>query len=140
MASGRCSHSSQLKKRLDLPRLEQLAPETGLFSELERRSSFRNPGNTLITLEKPGRLLWASLRIKSKCQTYNRVNWKYEVLTYSLILKHMGVTMQQLYLVATALDLAPCSRGSGDSALFSRATIMNRFSDAAVCEFMISGR
>lgn len=34
-------HSS--KKRLDLHRLELLAPETGLFSELERRSSFRNP-------------------------------------------------------------------------------------------------
>lgn len=48
--------------------------------------------------------------------------------------------MQQLYLVATTLDLALCSRGSGDSALFSRATKMNRFSDAAIGEFMISGR
>jgi hypothetical protein len=48
--------------------------------------------------------------------------------------------MQQLCLVATTLDPALCSRGSGDSALFSRATKMNRFSDAAIGEFMISGR
>ena len=32
-----------------------------------------------------------------------------------LIAWHLGVIMQQLYLVATALNLAPCSLGSGDS-------------------------
>ena len=211
---------------LDLPRPKQEEPDPGFFSVLERRASIRNPGNSPITLEKLGRLLWASLRIKSRYQPYEgttqsyegairpvacggaiheidiyltvqrceelvaglyrydpdnhqlihldklntfceqllqdaccssgaarqpdilinfaarygRVSWKYEGLTYSLILKHVGVIMQQLYLVATALDLAPCSLGSGDSALFSRATKRNPFSDAAVGEFMISGR
>ena len=45
---------------------------------------------------------------------YGRLSWKYEGLVYALTLKHVGVIMQQLYLVATALNLAPCSLGTGE--------------------------
>jgi hypothetical protein len=48
--------------------------------------------------------------------------------------------MQQLYLVATALDLAPCGLGSGNSELFARATKMNPYSVPSVAEFMLSGK
>ena len=70
---------------------------------------------------------------------YGRVSWKYEGIVYSLILKHVGAIMQQLYLVSTALNLSPCALGSGDSALFAEATGLHPMSDAAVGEFMISG-
>ena len=69
---------------------------------------------------------------------YRRVSWKYEGVAYALILKHMGVIMQQLYLVATALDLSACSLGSGDSELFARATKLNPWSDVSIGEFMLS--
>jgi oxazoline/thiazoline dehydrogenase len=69
---------------------------------------------------------------------YGRVSWKYEGIPYALILKHVGVIMQQLYLVATALGLAPCSLGSGDSELFARATHLDPFKDVPVGEFMLS--
>ena len=71
---------------------------------------------------------------------YGRLSWKYEGLVYALILKHVGVIMQQLYLVATALNLAPCSLGTGDSELFSRATSLNPLTDACVGELMLSAQ
>lgn len=69
---------------------------------------------------------------------YGRLSWIHEGLSYALILKNVGVIMQQFYLVATALDLAPCSLGGGDSSLFARATQLDPFSDVPVGEFMLS--
>ena len=71
---------------------------------------------------------------------YGRLSWKYEGVVYALILKHVGVIMQQLYLVATALNLAPCSLGSGDSELFARATSLDPWTDVCVGELMLSSR
>ncbi len=71
---------------------------------------------------------------------YGRLSWKYEGVVYALILKHVGVIMQQLYLVATALNLAPCSMGDGDSELFARATSLNPWVDVCVGELMLSAR
>ena len=42
--------------------------------------------------------------------------------------------MQQLYLVATALNLAPCSLGFNDSELFARATSLDPWTDVCVGE------
>ena len=71
---------------------------------------------------------------------YGRLSWKYEGIVYALILKHLGMIMQQLYLVATALDLAPCSLGCGDSELFARATSLDPWTDVCVGELMLSSR
>ena len=71
---------------------------------------------------------------------YGRLSWKYEGIVYALILKHVGVIMQQLYLVATALNLAPCSLGSNDSELFARATSLDPWTDVCVGELMLSSR
>lgn len=71
---------------------------------------------------------------------YGRLSWKYEGIVYSMILKHVGVIMQQLYLVATALNLAPCSLGAGDSELFARATSLDPLADVCVGELMLSTR
>ena len=69
---------------------------------------------------------------------YGRLSWKYEGLTYSMMLKNLGAIIQQLYLVSTALNLAPCSLGRGDSELFSRATSLDPLEDTCIGEFMLS--
>lgn len=52
---------------------------------------------------------------------YDRLAWKYQGIVYSLILKHVGVIFQQLYLVSTALGLAPCALGVGNTRTFQDA-------------------
>ncbi|MAB54472.1 MAG: hypothetical protein CMN93_00890, partial [Synechococcus sp. CPC35] len=52
---------------------------------------------------------------------YERLAWKYQGIVYSLILKHVGVIYQQLYLVSTALGLAACALGVGNSKTFEDA-------------------
>jgi len=47
---------------------------------------------------------------------FERLMWKYRDLSLSLIYKDVGSFFQTLYLVATALNLAPCAIGSGDEA------------------------
>jgi SagB-type dehydrogenase family enzyme len=48
---------------------------------------------------------------------FDRVNWKYEGIAYSTILKNVGVLMATMDLVGTAMGLATCAIGCGDSAL-----------------------
>jgi SagB-type dehydrogenase family enzyme len=43
---------------------------------------------------------------------FRRLSWKYEGLAYRLVLMHVGVLTQNLYLVCTAMHLAPCALGS----------------------------
>jgi SagB-type dehydrogenase family enzyme len=43
---------------------------------------------------------------------FRRLSWKYEGLAYRLVLMHVGVLIQNLYLVCTAMRLAPCALGS----------------------------
>jgi SagB-type dehydrogenase family enzyme len=45
---------------------------------------------------------------------FQRLFWKYSGLGYSLVLKHVGVVQQTLYLVATAMGLAACAIGPGE--------------------------
>ncbi|WP_244279633.1 SagB family peptide dehydrogenase [Synechococcus sp. UW179A] len=58
-------------------------------------------------------------------------------LSYALILKDVGSIYQQLYLVATALGLAPCGLSFGDSELFEQASGLSDRLECSVGEFMI---
>jgi SagB-type dehydrogenase family enzyme len=69
-----------------------------------------------------------------------RLMWTYEQMPYSLILKHVGVLYQTMYSVATAMDLAPCALGSGDSAAFTEATGMDPFEECSVGDFVLGSR
>lgn len=51
---------------------------------------------------------------------FEQVMSKYRDMGLSLIYKDVGAYLQTLYLVAAALDLAPCAIGSGDEAANSR--------------------
>jgi SagB-type dehydrogenase family enzyme len=71
---------------------------------------------------------------------FGRVGWSYETLTYSLILKQVGVTYQTMYCVATAMGLAPCALGAGDSAAFAEASGLDPLSEGTVGEFILGSR
>ncbi|MDY6784465.1 MAG: PatA/PatG family cyanobactin maturation protease [Cyanobacteriota bacterium] len=68
---------------------------------------------------------------------FGRLFRKYRSLAYALVLKHVGVLYQNLYLVATNMGLAPCSLGAGDSDRFGRATGLDYVVESSVGEFML---
>ena len=68
---------------------------------------------------------------------FRRMSWKYESVAYSLILKEVGVLMQTMYLVATAMHLSPCAVGGGDSDLFAQLAGLDYYEETAVGEFLL---
>jgi SagB-type dehydrogenase family enzyme len=71
---------------------------------------------------------------------FGRAMWKYQSMAYALILKDLGALVQTMYLVATAMNLAPCALGSGDITLFANATNLNPLEESSVGEFILSSR
>jgi len=68
---------------------------------------------------------------------FQRVSWKYDAIAYATTLKHVGVLFQSMYLVATAMGLAPCALGSGDAELFAAAAGTDYRTETSVGEFML---
>lgn len=68
---------------------------------------------------------------------FQRLAWKYESIAYSLMLKHVGALYQTMYLVATAMNLAPCSLGVGDSDLFAQVAGCNYYEETSIGEFAL---
>lgn len=68
---------------------------------------------------------------------FPRLAWKYESVAYSLVLKHVGCLYQTMYLVATAMNLAPCALGSGNTDLFTKVAGTNYYEESSVGEFML---
>lgn len=71
---------------------------------------------------------------------FGRVQWKYSGFAYSLVLKHVGVLMQTLYLMAAEMQLGACAIGVGDIDLFSRMTGIAFHVEGAVGQMAIGGR
>ncbi|MGE5190933.1 MAG: SagB family peptide dehydrogenase, partial [Deltaproteobacteria bacterium] len=71
---------------------------------------------------------------------FERLSWKYESIAYSLILKDVGVIYQTMYLAATAMGLAPCALGCGDSDLFARAAGTDYYVETSVGEFLLGSQ
>jgi SagB-type dehydrogenase family enzyme len=69
-----------------------------------------------------------------------RVAWKYESIAYALVLKHVGVVYQTMYLAATAMGLAACAIGGGDADLFARAVGVPYAAETSVGEFLLGSR
>ncbi|MEA5472123.1 SagB family peptide dehydrogenase [Spirulina sp. 06S082] len=68
---------------------------------------------------------------------FGRLFWKYRGMGYAAILKHVGVMYQNLYLVATSMNLAPTALGTGNSDLFAAASGIDYYQEASVGEFML---
>jgi oxazoline/thiazoline dehydrogenase len=71
---------------------------------------------------------------------FQRLAWKYASIAYALILKHVGVVYQTMYLTATALNLAPCALGGGDADLFARAAGTDYYEETSVGEFLLGSK
>lgn len=68
---------------------------------------------------------------------FQRLAWKYESMAYAAMLKHVGVLYQTMYLVATAMKLAPCGLGGGNSDLFAKAAGCDYYAETSVGEFVL---
>ncbi|WP_370944135.1 SagB family peptide dehydrogenase [Amycolatopsis sp. cg5] len=69
---------------------------------------------------------------------FQRLGWKYSGIPYATTLKHVGVLYQTLYLVSTAMGLAPCGLGVGDAELSARCFGLDWERESSVGDFMIS--
>ncbi|SCF07063.1 SagB/ThcOx family dehydrogenase [Micromonospora chokoriensis] len=69
-----------------------------------------------------------------------RLMWKYEGMSYAMILKDAGVLTQQMYLVATAMELAPCALGAGDSQAFAELSGLDPLVEPSVADFLLGSR
>lgn len=71
---------------------------------------------------------------------FARVNTKYQSVAYSLILKNLGGLFQTMYLVATAMNLAACALGGGNSDVFCRVAGTEFWQESTVGEFLLGER
>jgi SagB-type dehydrogenase family enzyme len=92
-------------------------------------------------------LAWITADRKSPPQVYfaitawfARLQWKYQSMVYAVILKNIGALYQTMYLTATAMGLAPCALGGGDSEFFAKAAGFDSHAETTVGEFMLGSR
>jgi SagB-type dehydrogenase family enzyme len=71
---------------------------------------------------------------------FGRLMHSYQELGYSLILKHVGAVHQTMYLAATAMGLAGCALGAGDTSAFLAATGLDLATESPVGEFTVGSR
>jgi SagB-type dehydrogenase family enzyme len=121
--------------------------EPGLYSyRVDEHALYRVPARKP-ELAELLQLAADSMRLSAQPQVvivltarFARMAWKYEVMAYSAMLKNVGVIFQTLYLVATAMGLAPCALGSGGADLFARATGLDPLVEGSVGEFALGSR
>lgn len=68
---------------------------------------------------------------------FQRVSWKYDALAYAVMLKNVGVLQQTMYLVATAMNLAGCAIGAGNSDLFAAVAKTDYYTETSIGEFIL---
>ncbi|HEX9034352.1 MAG TPA: SagB family peptide dehydrogenase [Streptosporangiaceae bacterium] len=68
---------------------------------------------------------------------FGRIMWKYHAIGYSLVLKHVGVLYQTIYLVGTAMGLGVCGLGGGDASDFAAASGLPYHAEGSVGELVI---
>lgn len=141
--SGGASHSLELY--LAVRHCARLAP--GLYHydpDAHRLEPFANSAHDAAALiaqardSVPGAGAPALLVILAS--RFERVQWKYESMAYATILKDVGALLQTMYLVATAMGLAPCAVGGGDAERFAQAIGRSYFEESSVGEFLLGTR
>jgi SagB-type dehydrogenase family enzyme len=68
---------------------------------------------------------------------FRRLSWKYEGIVYATVLKDVGVLLQNLYLVCTAMGLAPCALGTVNLDLTARAFGIDWQLEPSVGQFIL---
>ncbi len=83
------------------------------------------------TADVPDAALLLTARMK-------RLTYKYESIPYAVALKDVGALYGTWYLTATAMGLAPCAIGGGDSELLATVTGVPPFEEPRVGEFLLN--
>lgn len=68
---------------------------------------------------------------------FQRVSWKYKGIAYAAQLKNIGVLYANMYLAATAMRLAPCALGLGNSDRFCKISGASYYEEGSIGEFML---
>lgn len=68
---------------------------------------------------------------------FGRMNWKYQTMAYSAILKDVGALFMTMYCVATALNIGICALGCGDIATFKNIIKNEIWEESSVGEIII---
>jgi SagB-type dehydrogenase family enzyme len=63
--------------------------------------------------------------------------WKYSAISYSLLLKDVGVVFHNMYLAATAMGLGACAFGATDSDVFASITRVDCLAEPLIGEFIM---
>jgi SagB-type dehydrogenase family enzyme len=71
---------------------------------------------------------------------FDKINRRYEGNAYALILQEVGALYQTMYLVATAMGLAPCAVGGGNADAFASVIGTDPLEEASVGAFVIGSR
>lgn len=69
-----------------------------------------------------------------------RLMYKYESMAYAAVLKNVGVVFQTVYAVGTAMELAVCALGGGDSDAFADVGGVPYLEEPSVGEIMLGSR
>jgi SagB-type dehydrogenase family enzyme len=85
-------------------------------------------------LESPAQVLI------SMTARFRRLSWRYEGLAYRLVLMHVGVLMQNLYIVCAAMGLAPCALDAVDVDVAARAFGIDWRTEPCVGQFVVGGK
>jgi SagB-type dehydrogenase family enzyme len=127
---SRCSGLDEGLYRYDsvAHRLIRLAPAHGAA-----RRMLGHACDTAMLTAPPQVLLVITARVQ-------RMLWKYEGIGYELALKNSGVLTELMYLVATAMGLAPCALGSGDSAAFALLSGIDPLVEPYIADFALGSR
>jgi SagB-type dehydrogenase family enzyme len=71
---------------------------------------------------------------------FRRLSWRYEGLAYRLVLLNAGTLLQNLYLVSTAMRLAPCAIGTISIDTAARAFGTDWRVEPCVAQFMVGAQ
>jgi SagB-type dehydrogenase family enzyme len=71
---------------------------------------------------------------------FQRVSWKYQGIAYALMLKNIGVMQATMNLVATAMNLASCIVGVGNSDRFSKVAGTDYYKEGSTGEFILGSQ
>lgn len=101
------------------------SPETAaLLSEAARSAVLDRPPQVLVTL----------------ASRFGRVSWRYSSIALAITLKNVGVLLQTFCLTATAMGLAACPLGGGDSDAFAAAAGTNYYEETSVGELILGSK
>src|SRR5579859_5581021 len=107
---------------------------------LEPVSGDHSAASELLTAARMSAALESQAQVLiSMTARFRRLSWRYEGLAYRLVLMHVGVLMQNLYLACAAMGLAPCALDAVDIDVAARAFGTDWRTEPCVGQFLIGG-